>query len=165
MSVILREELIEYSTLQRLREKLPTYGFILDPAEGATLKLREAFPTPEERLQDLDITTIAFGFNIDDGGREVELGSSLTEYRHTLEAWTFATEPRFGRRVAHAIKHIARHGDQTIPLIDYNQEGNPQIDSLLLLKAQVQHRPNSSPRPWDQFVWTTTLVVQDIAFP
>lgn len=164
-TMILREELVEYSVLKRIREKLPNYGFILKPTVNFNINVREAFPTPDERAQELDITTVAFGFNIDDGGSLVELGSNLTEYRHTLEVWTFATEPRFGRHVAHAVKHAIRADDDSIPLYDYNQEGDPEIDRLLVLKAQVQHQANNSPRPWDQYVWTTSLVIQDIFLP
>lgn len=165
MSTILREELCEYSLLQCIREGLPGFGITLAPAEGADVKLREAFPTPEERQDELSITTVAFGFNIDDGGRQVELGSNLTEYTHTMEVWTFATEPRFGRHLAHAIKHLIRTGDASIPLHDYNQEGDPEIDRLLVGKVQVQHQANSSPRPWDRYVWTTSIVVTDYFTP
>ena len=165
MSTILREENVEYSMLQAIREGLPDYGFVIAPAGGANIVLREAFPTPEERSEPLTMTTVAFGFNIDDGGREMELGSNLTEYRHTLEVWTFATEPRLGRRVAHSIKHIVRKEDDNVPLLDFNQEENPVIDALLVLKAQVTHQANASPRPWDQFVWTTSIQVQDSFYP
>ncbi len=163
--MILREENVEYSMLQFLREELPTYGFILSPAEKANILLREAFPTPEERTEPLTITTVAFGFNIDDGGREMELGSALTQYTHTLEVWVFGTDPRLARRVAHSIKHIVRKTDDSVPLLDYNQEGNPEIDSLTVTKAQVQHQANSSPRPWDAFVYTTSIAVIDEFYP
>jgi hypothetical protein len=165
VTTILREELVEFSLLQYIREGLPTYGIVLAPDEGATVVLREAFPTPEERTEELEMTTVAFGFNIDDGGRPMELGSNLTEYTHTLEVWTFATEPRFGRHVAHAIKHIVRTDDASIPLLDYNQEEDPQIDVLLVKKAQVQHQANSSERPWDRYLWSTSVVVQDVFTP
>ena len=161
-STLLREELVEYSVLQAIQEGLPGYGFAVNGSQP-DLILREAFPTPDERTQPLTITTVAFGFNIDDGGREVELGSDLTQYMHTLELWTFATEPKFGRRVAHSMKHIARKRE--IPLRDYNQEGDPQIDSLWCAKAQVRHQANNSVRPWDQFVWTTSLVIRDYDYP
>lgn len=162
--MIIREELLEYSVLQRIREGLPAFGFTLEGG-GQDLDLREAFPTPEERTQELKMTTLALGFNIDDGGKPAELGSTLTEYTHTIMCWTFGLEPRFARRVAHSIKHIMRGGDGTLPLLDYNQEGDPAIDNLLVLKAQVQHQVNASPRPWDQYVWTTSLNIQDVYFP
>ena len=172
MTALLREELMENSVLQKIREALPEYGLVLatqiDPTiepGNANIHLRLAFPTPEERAEEMKITTVAFGFNIDDGGREMELGSTLTEYTHTLEVWTFATDPAIGRRVAHAIKHIARHGDDTIDLLDFGQKGNPQIDSLLVMKAQVQHVASNSARPWDQYLWTTSVVVMDSYYP
>jgi hypothetical protein len=162
--VIIREELLEYSLLQRIREGLPAFGFTL-AGEGRDLDIREAFPTPEERSKELTITTLAFGFNIDDGGKPAELGSTLTEYTHTIMCWTFGLEPRFARRVAHSIKHILRGGDGTLPLLDFNQVGDPAIDNLEVLKAQVQHQMNASPRPWDQYVWTTSINVRDVYFP
>lgn len=163
MPLILREENVEYSLLQAIREGLPAYGFVLKPEANATVDLREAFPTSEERTRELDITTLAFGFNIDDGGRPVELGSNLTAYVHTLMVWTFALEPRFGRRLALSVKHVVK-GLEEIPLRDYNQVGDPQIDTLILTKVQVQHQANSSVRPWDRFVWTTSIGVQDTSY-
>lgn len=164
--MIIREELLEYSILQAIREGLPTYGFNLtDGDPDQNLILREAFPTPEERAADLKMTTLAFGFNLDDGGRPAELGSTLTTYTHTIMAWTFALEPRFGRRLAHSIKHVMLGGDGTIDLLDFNQPEDPAIDSLEILKAQVQHQANPSPRPWDQFVWTTAISVRDTYYP
>lgn len=165
MSTILREELVEYSALQYLREGLPGYGVVLAPAGGATAVLREAFPTPEERQAELTETTIALSFNIDDGGRLMELGSNLTRYVHTLEVWVFATEPRFGKHLAHAIKHVYRTGNASIPLHDYNANENPVIDQILVDKAQVQHMVNNSTRPWDRYVWKTSVKVQDDTFP
>lgn len=162
--MIIREELMEYSVLQRIREGLPDYGFTLS-GEGQDIDLREAFPTPQERGKELEMTTVAFGFSIDDGGKPAELGSSLTEYTHTVMVWTFGTAPAFARRCAHSIKHIMRGGDGTLPLLDFNQDGNPAIDNLLVLKAQVAHQVNNSSRPWDQYVFTTAINVQDIYFP
>lgn len=165
---LLREELMKFSILQHIREAMPEYGFVLatqveptiEPAD-ATVDVRLAFPTPGERTEEMNITTVAFGFNIDDGGKEGELGSTLTTYIHTVEVWVFGTEPAIAERVAYAIKSIARKGDDTIDLLDFNQEDNPMIDSLLVHKVQTQHQANASPRPWDQFCWTTTIQVED----
>jgi len=167
---LLREELVEYSVLRAIRAGLPAYGYTLLLADrsnlaSANLEVREAFPTPEERSAELGITTLAFGFNVDDGGRLMELGSNLTEYTHTLTCWTFGLEPHFARRVAHTIKHIARGGNDSIPLLDFNQDGDPQIGVLPVEKVPVQHQVNSSARPWDRYVWTSAIVVQDVFFP
>lgn len=167
-ATILREENIEYSIMQKIEEGLPTYGLILTPEPNATVRVREAFPTPEERQEELTITTVAFGFNVDDGGKPAELGSNLTKYVHTMEVWIFATEARFGRHVAQAVKELARSGDASFPLLDFNEEGNPQIDTLLIPTqrgVKVQHQANSSERPWDRYVWTTTIQVEDYYTP
>jgi len=162
-SQLLREENVEYSLLQAIKEGLPGYGFTLD-GSSEDVHLREAFPTPDERQQELAVTTVAFGFNIDDGGRFIELGSNLTEYVHTMLVWVFATEPRFGRRVAHSIKHIMRLAE-AVPLHDYNEESDPVIDHLTVNRVQVQHQINNSVRPWDQYVWTVAIAVADYFLP
>jgi hypothetical protein len=163
---LIREELVELSVLRAIRSALPDYGYTLgtDPAV-ADVNVREAFPAPEERNGELVITTVAFGFNIDDGGDAAEMGSNLTKYVHTLICWTFALEPRFGRRLAHTIKNIARRNLDVLPLYDFNQNTEPQIDAMNVMKTQVRHEVNNSPRPWDQYVWTTAISVQDICYP
>jgi hypothetical protein len=158
---VLREDLMEYSVLRAVKVALPEYGYILTPEPNANLEVLPAFPTPEERARELTITTLAFGFNIDDGGREAELGSTLTEYKHTLMAWVFGMENSLARQVANSIKHILRHADDGIPLLDFNQEGEPQIDTLRVEKVQVAHQGNSSNRPWDQYLWSASAVITD----
>jgi hypothetical protein len=166
---LLREELVELSVMRCITTGLPDYGYVLAngevPQESANLLVREAFPNPEERGQELLITTVAFGFNIDDGGELAELGTNLTRYTHTLMCWTFGLEPRFARRVAHTIKNIARRNLDHIPLLDFNQEDAPEIDVLNVIQSQVRHEVNNSPRPWDQYVFTTALAVRDYAYP
>ena len=157
------------SVMRCIATGLPDYGYVVENGSnsvpGANILLREAFPTPDERNGELLITTIAFGFNIDDGGEPAELGTNLTRYVHTLMCWTFALEPRFGRRLAHTIKNIARRTLDALPLYDFNQDSDPQIDTLLVMKTQVRHQVNNSVRPWDQYVWTTSLAVQDFYYP
>ncbi|MDQ2876516.1 MAG: hypothetical protein M3Y33_17635 [Actinomycetota bacterium] len=163
---LIREELVELSVLRAITLGLPDYGYTInaDPSLG-DVYVREAFPSPEERQAELKQNTLAFGFNIDDGGMPAEMGSTLTTYSHTLMCWTFALEPRFGRRLAHTIKHIARRNSDHIQLLDFNDPSEPQVDALIVLKTQVAHQLNQSPRPWDQYVWSTAIVVRDVAYP
>jgi hypothetical protein len=159
--MIIREDLVKLSVLRKLKESLPEYGYVYPPAAKANLLVRDAFPTPEERTAELVINTLAFGFNIDDGGREMELGSTLTEYKHTLVAWVFGMEYRIAEQVANSIKHIMRKSDDIVPLLNFAEEGDPQIDVLRIDKVQTQHQGNNSQRPWDQYVFTTSMVVCD----
>lgn len=165
--MILREQLVEFSMLRAVKEglELPEYGFVIAPASGATVLVREAFPTPDERSEPLEITTVAFGFSVDDGGVPMELGSNLTKYRHTFTVWVFGTSMEFAKQVASSIKHILRTNDDLVPLYDFNQEGDPQIDALLIDRVQTEHQGNSSPRPWDQYVYTTSAVAEDTYYP
>jgi hypothetical protein len=157
------------SVMRCITTGLPDYGYVVangtNNVSGANILVREAFPTPEERGQELTITTLAFGFNIDDGGEAAELGTNLTRYAHTLMCWTFGLEARYARRIAHTVKNIARRNLDHIPLLDFNQADAPQIDGLNVLRSQVRHEVNNSPRPWDQYVFTTALVVQDFCYP
>lgn len=165
---MIREELVEASVLRAITTGLPDYGYVLGPDPtlgGANLFVREAFPTPDERGEELKITTLAFGFNIDDGGEPAEMGSNLTKYVHTLMCWTFGVEPRFARRVANTLKNVVRRNLDSIPLLDFNQDPAVQIGTLTVMKAQVRHEVNNSPRPWDQYVWTTSISVRDYAYP
>lgn len=153
---------------------LPDYGMVRQTngfaGPAPNVVVRQAFPTPDERAEELAATTLAFGFNVDDGGEPAEMGTTLTHYVHTLTAWVFALEPRFGRKVAYALQHIARRGGgtynllpDTLPLLDFNADSQnpPPLDPLLVFKAQVQHQGNQSPRPWDRYVWTCSIVVRD----
>jgi hypothetical protein len=168
---LIREELVEMSVMRCITLGLPDYGYILANGNAgsrppdANVWVREAFPTPEERSQELTITTVAFGFNIDDGGEAAELGSNLTRYVHTLVAWVFALEPRFGRRLAHTLKNITRRNLDLIPLLDFNQTAEPQVAALNVMRTQVRHEVNNSPRPWDQYVWTCAVAVSDTYYP
>ena len=166
---LLREELVEMSVMRAIATGLPDYGYVVENGSnsvpGANILLREAFPTPEERAAELTITTLAFGFNIDDGGEPAELGSNLTRYVHTLLCWTFGLEMRYTRRVAHTIKNIARRNLDLISLNDFNQTPEVQIDAMSVMRTQVRHEVNNSPRPWDQYVFTTAIAVRDIYYP
>lgn len=161
---MLREEMVEASVLRAITAGITDYGAVVTGG-SPNLAIREAFPTPDERAGELNITTLAFGFNIDDGGEPAEMGSTLTRYTHTLVCWTFAIEPRFGRHIAQAIMHVARRNNDIIPLLDFSQDGDPVIDGLNVMKVQVRHQVNQSPRPWDRYVWTTSISVRDTAYP
>jgi hypothetical protein len=167
---ILREELVEQSVMRAITTGLPDYNYTLLALDrsnfgAANVLVREEFPTPDERNGELDITTLAFGFNVDDGGRPMELGSNLTEYTHSLTTWVFGLDPQFARRLAFAVKHIMRRNSDVLPLYDFNQDGDPQIDALIVEKVQTKHEANNSPRPWDRYVFTVVTTIQDVFYP
>lgn len=161
--MITREDLVEQSVTIFVREGMTDWGYVPDIAD-----VREAFPTPDERDKTLAKAQIALGFNFDDGGRSVEMGSDLTEFMHTVEVWIFGTTPGEGRNIAHAIRALALTND-TIPILDIRDQANrPEIDALTKPERQaavVTRQVASNPRPWDRFVWTTTLRLYDTYSP
>lgn len=173
---LLREELVEASVLRCITAGLPAYGVVLQTGPFAgpapNVVVREAFPTPDERESELTCTTLAFGFGHDDGGMAAEIGTTLTKYVHTLSCWVFALEPRFGRKVAYAMQHVCRVGQgnyglpDTITLLDFNADpvAPPQLDLLNVLSVQVEHQGNNSVRPWDRYVFSANVIVQDIYY-
>jgi hypothetical protein len=82
--VITREQMVAQSAQDFIAESLVAAGY------GPTVvKVREAFPTIEERMTPLTVTQVALGFNFDDGGKKVELGSDLTLRVYNIEFWVF----------------------------------------------------------------------------
>jgi hypothetical protein len=154
--MIAREDIIEQSIFDYVKTGLVTSGY-----EESLVIVRDAFPSPEERSTTLRTTTVAIGFNFDDGGSQAELGSELIVYVHNVEFWTFGITPKLGRNVAGVIRHILRQ-DDGVPLKDYGAVGSPVIDRLQLLdRVVVQRQINAAPRAWDMNVWTTMARFED----
>lgn len=161
MGVVTREQCVEQSVQDYVRDGLATHGY------GAVV-MRDAFPSPDERAKELTVTTVAVGFNFDDGGTHVELGSDLTLRMYTIEFWTFGLTPTWGRNVAHVIRAILELGDYNIPLKDLSQIAAPVMDQLIIPDDHgivVQRQIAHDPREWDRNVWTTTLKVEDYYLP
>jgi len=159
---ITREDQIEQSVYDFLEGHLRAKGYT-----EQKVKLREAFPTLNERSAPLTVTTIAVGFNFDDGGKQAEIGSDLIQRVYTIEFWVFGTTPTLGRNVAHMVRAIFEE-NYLVPLKDIGVSGQPVIDQLALLDergVQVERQIASEPRAWDQNVWTTTTKFEDYYSP
>lgn len=143
-------------------------GLLANSYTTELVAVRDSFPTPEERAAELERTTVACGFNFDDGGRQIELGSDLTMKVHTIEFWTFGIKPGQARNVAHVIEALVASSGYSIPLKAIEQDGQPVIDYLVVpdqrgvsVTRQIAH----SPRTWDRYVWSTIVKVEDTYFP
>lgn len=104
---------------------------------------------------------VAAGFNFDDDGALAELGSSLTRRIYTIEFWVFGLTDTYARNLANVLK-FALDVDGTIPLKD---ESGAEIDRLLV-DGVTAHRQQAGgdPEPWQQFVWTTQVKIEDTYF-
>lgn len=156
--MITREDMVEQSVTDFVRAGLESSDL------SSRLNIRDAFPSEQERAQPLTQTEVAVGFNFDDGGKLMELGSDLTERIYTITFWTFGVTRTMGRTTANYIRQIVEKADGVVPLYDISQAAKPQIDALLLPEQRavtVTRQVNPNPRPWDLFVWTTVVKTID----
>lgn len=157
--MLTRDDKIEASVLKYVYDRLPDYQY--EPSgEDQNVIVRDAFPTPDEREQELKTTVLALGFTFDDGGVALELGSDLHRFIHTIEFWTFATAPEIGKNLAAVVRHILLN-EQTIPILDVGVSGQPEIGYLWIESAPRARQIAQQPRPWDENVWTVTAKAQD----
>jgi roadblock/LC7 domain-containing protein len=159
--VITREDMVEQSVTDFVRAGIQASDL------SSKIEIREAFPTEDERAQPLTVTQVAAGFNFDDGGKLMELGSNLTERMYTITFWTFGTSRSMGRTTANFIGQLAESAG-TIPLKNIGIIGQPVIDQLLLPERQavtVTRQISQRPRPWDLNVWSTVLKLIDQYYP
>lgn len=160
--MITREDLVVQSAENYVTAQLALRGYTAD-----NVTIRDAFPSVDERATELEKTTIATGFNFDDGGRRAEMGSDLLRRVYSIEFWTFGTTPEYGQNVAHVIRAVFEN-DGIMPLQDIREDGDPVIDALQLDEPRgviVTRQIARDPRPWEMYVWTTTVKLEDFYFP
>lgn len=160
--MITREDAVVQSAQTFVQQGLVALGYTADK-----VLMRDAFPTPDERASELDTTTVATGFNFDDGGRRAEMGSDLLLRVYTVEFWVFGTTPEYGTNVAHVIRRIFE-GDYRLPLLDIRDPAFPTSDYLTVFEPRgivVQRQVANDPRPWDMNVWTTSVKLEDYYSP
>lgn len=158
--MITREEQVEQSVQDFVREGLVALGYTDDKVH-----VRDSFPTMDERGKAMDTSQLSLGFNFDDGGRHVEMGTDLTQRVYTLEFWVFGVSGGAGRNVANVVRNVLED-TPTIPLKDLSTDA--VVDQLIVLSEQgvrVQRQVATDPQPWDRHVFTTTVKVEDIYYP
>lgn len=163
--MITREQQVEQSVQDFVRAKLDEHGYT-----GVT-EVRDAFPSPDERARPFVTNVIALGFNFDDGGRFVELGSDLTQRVYTIEFWVFGTDMSSGSNIATAIRTFVEDESYLIPLKDIAVDG-AVVEQLQVRDAsyagqgpRVMRQIPSDPRPGDRYVFTLSLRVEDTYAP
>jgi hypothetical protein len=160
--MITRQDQIEQSAFDFVKAGLEALNY-----SSTIVEVREAFPTPDERSTELTKTRVSMGFNFDNGGQNIELGSNLTQRLHTIEIWVFGVAAGVGRNVANVIRTLFEDNNYLLPLKDIGNSGDV-IDHLVIPEYRsliVQRQVNPDPSPWDHFVWTCTLQVEDIFYP
>lgn len=156
--MISREDLIEQSVMDYAR------AAIFDERGYPTsqVEMIESFPFDfQDRA--FDHNFIAGGFNFDDMGESAELGSGLLRRLYTIEFFIFGQTETYARNLANVLK-FALQRDQAIPLKDVGAVGAPVIDSMEVVGVSAERQIVVDPEPWQQFVWTTTLRLEDVYF-
>lgn len=156
--MISREDLIEQSVQDFLKAALITRGYALDEPDGP-VELVETFPY--HLTGELTKNYVAVGFNFDDEGRAAELGSDLKVREYTIQFWIFGQTKAWAKNLANVVKFAAEAEHNRIPLKDYEQSGDPVIDYLCVNAASTERQIAPDPEPWQEYVWTTTVVVED----
>lgn len=153
--MVTREDMIDQSVTDYVRAGLQSRGY-----DEPDVKIVEAFPYTIEKL---DRQLVALGFNFDDEGEQAELGSDLKRRVYTIEFFVFGTTLTWARNLANAIK-FACDVDGRIPLKDVSQDPAPVIDHMLVNGIRTQRQVVPDPEPWQEFVYLTTVEVQDEYF-
>lgn len=155
--MIQREDQVEQSVQSYLKERL--LGEQSYPAGQITFL--EAFDA--EAFADGVPSTnyIATGFNFDDGGNEGEIGSTLTTKLVTIEFFIIAKDATFGKNLKNAVVRSFEE-EKRVPLRAFGTVENPPIfDYLPVISVTGQREPIPDPAPWQRFVWTVLLRLED----
>jgi hypothetical protein len=154
-TVIPREQFVEQSVTDYVRAAIfDEYGYSPNKVE-----LVESFDFAQPR-EHLTKNVIALGFSFDDGGTQAEIGSALTVRNHTIEFFAFGLTQTWAKNLASVVLHVVER-DGRIPLRDYRDPAKPVIDWLLTDNARAARQPIAQPEPWQEYVWTTHVQVED----
>lgn len=157
-----REQIVEQSVKEFVREQLFT-------VRGLSKDRVEIIDSPPERKagalpQPLDKNYAALGFHFDEGGVQAELGSDLKRRVYVIEFIVFGLTSTWAANLANTIRDAAEVDNGRIPLLDFSATGHPPVDYLTEAAAIARREPVADPHPWEEFVWITTIQVQDEYF-
>lgn len=153
--MIQRSQKVEQSIQDYVRDKL--FGAQKYPPQQ--IEILDAWDSSKFEGT-LDKNYVAMGFNFDDGGKEGETGSTLVRKLVTIEFFVIAVNATWGRNLSSAIQ-TALDLDRVVPLKDIGEPGQPVIDQLPVLSVSSEHQPIANPQPWQRFIWTVHLRVED----
>lgn len=153
--MIQRSDKVEQSVQDYVRAKL----FDVQKYPETQVEILDSWDS--ERFEGgLDKNYIAMGFNFDDGGKEGETGSTLVRKLITIEFFVVARNNTWGRNLKSALV-TALEEDRVVPLKDIGEPGQPVIDALPVISVSGEHQPIANPKPWQRFVWTVHLRLED----
>jgi len=158
MTTIPREVHIEQSIQNFVKREVADRGF-----PTARIEFKDSFEQREfgpDMVMDREY--VALGFNYDQGGRLLELGSTLRQYSHNVEIFVIGTTFERGRALAYAIRE-ALEAEAAIPL--HNVLTGELIDHMLTDPVTVTRQVADNPQPWQEFFWLLRVPVLDETYP
>lgn len=155
-----RAAYIEQSVQTFIRTSVLARGF-----PETQIEFRDDFEQRELEVdKQLSADYIAMGFNFDEGGKRLELGSELRAYKHHIEIFVIARSGDRGRALAYAIREDVEAA-YLIPMLDILSPSEPQIDALVVDEVRVERQVTRDPLPWQEFAWLVTIIIDDEAYP
>lgn len=155
--MISREDMVTQSVQTYARHQI----FDVRGYSPTKVEFRESFNF--QMTDAFERNLIAFGFNFDDDGEQAEMGSSLKRRLYTIEFFIFGLTNTYARNLANVLK-FALEGEGVIPLLDISQTPPVEIDALVVEGVSAERQIVHDPEPWQEFVWTTHLRVEDTYF-
>lgn len=154
---ITRETCVQISVRDFIVSKLASLGYTIGTGEG-NVEVLDGYPDDNYDL-DVDHTAVAIYFD-DDGGRRIELGSTLTERVYIFTFDVVSDNARSAKSVAHNIRRSLDE-EGRIPFIDYRLPGAVQVGVLSLGDIAVDQEVVDEPKPWQRNRWLVTTPVID----
>lgn len=156
--MITREDLITQSVFDYVTNQL----FVVRDYPTSQVEVREEF-VYELNEEPFTKNIVCAGFDFDDEGTQAEMGSSLKARVYTIEFWVFGLTDTYARNLANAIK-FGLDSEGTVPLMDIAQTPPVEIDRLCVEGVNVDRQVIVNPEPWQRYVWTCKLQVEDVYF-
>lgn len=155
--MISREDLVAQSVTDFARAGLLARGY--PPTAVAWVEaFNGAIELPDGQSH-LDRTTIAVGYGFDQGAEQAEIGSSLRTRLYTFEFFVLGKEQPWGRNVSSTLKLLL--DCDTIPLLDYRDPAQPEIDRLIVEATTSEREAVPDPEPWQEDLWLAQVKVTD----
>lgn len=154
--MISREDMIVQSVTDYVRHAI----FDVRGYPASQVEMLESFPF-DFKDREFDRNFVTLGFNFDDMGEQAELGSHLLRRVYTIEFFIFGLSATYGSNLANIVK-FSLQNDQSIPLKDISDLAAPVIDQLEVMGVSAQRQIIANPEPWQEFIWTVHLHLQDV---
>jgi hypothetical protein len=155
MPGLTREDIVQKSVETYCR------AAVYEPTRGFAPGFVEFVESFNGMAGQLATNMVAVGFNFDQEPQQAELGSLMRLRQVSIEFFVFGKTNTEARNIANVVKEAAER-DLYIPLLDFTQESTPATGEVLeVIGARTERQVIPKPDPWEEFVYATTVHVED----